>query len=496
MVEVCRSTVVDAPIELVWTLLRDFNGHDTWHPAVTRSSIEDKEPADMIGAIREFQLADGSHIREQLLSLSDQERSFAYCIIDAPLPLMGYVASVRLLPVTDGGQTFWEWRSKFTPPRSREKALEKLVAEDIYEAGFRAIKQLLQGKGKAAALVPRAPARIPSPAKGDDTAKAIVMQALGGPEVLRYQSIQVARPQPDEVRIRQRFIGVNYIDVYIRTGYFDLISPPGVPGMEAVGVIESVGPGVSGFGLGDRVAYACAPPGAYTDLRVMKPDVLVHVPDFLSDELVAASLLKGITASFLLHEVYRVKPGDVVLVHAAAGGVGLLLIQWAKALGATVIGTTSSEEKVNRIRQAGCDHAINYARDDFTQAVLDITGGAGVDVVYDAVGRDTFEGSLQALKTRGTMVSFGQASGDIGSYEIGKLANKSITLSRPNYSHYTETRAAILMHAQRFFSIVQNGAVSIEYPRVFPLSEAAAAHQALAGRNNIGSIVLSVDTRS
>ncbi|WP_119390126.1 zinc-binding dehydrogenase [Taklimakanibacter lacteus] len=494
MVEVRRSTVVDAPIEEVWALLRDFNGHDTWHPAVTRSSIEDKAPADMIGAVRAFQLADGSHIREQLLALSDRERSFDYCILDAPVPLMGYVAHVRLLPVTDGEQTFWEWRSKFTAPGSREKALEKLVAEDIYEAGFRAIKQLLRGKSKPAASVPSASARTaPLPAKGEDSAQAIVMHAHGGPDVLQYQSIQVARPQSDEVRIRQRFIGVNYIDVYMRTGYFNLISPPGIPGMEAVGVIESVGSSVSGFRPGDRVAYACAPPGAYTNLRVMKADVLVHVPDFLSDEIAGASLLKGITASFLLHEVYRVKPGHVVLVHAAAGGVGLLLTQWAKALGATVIGTTSSEEKVNRIRQAGCDHAINYASTDFAQAVLDITGGAGVDVVYDAVGRDTFEGSLRALKTRGTLVSFGQASGDIGLYEIGKLANKSVTLSRPNYGHYTETRAAILMHAQRFFSMVEKGAVSIGYPRVFRLAEAAAAHQALAERNTIGSIVLSAE---
>lgn len=491
MVEVRRSTVIDAPIEQVWAVLRDFNGHDSWHPAVARSSIEDKAPADMIGAVRAFQLADGSNIREQLLALSDRERSFDYCILDAPIPLMGYVAHVRLLPVTDGEQTFWEWRSTFTSPRSREKALEKLVAEDIYEAGFRAIKQLLQGKGK-----PTAPAKVaaPSPVKGEDTARAIVMRAHGGPEVLQLQSVQVARPQAGEVRIRQRFIGVNYIDVYMRTGYFSAISPPGIPGMEAAGVIESVGPGVSGFKPGDRVAYACAPPGAYTDLRVMKADVLVHVPDFLSDELAAASLLKGITASFLLHEVYRVKPGDVVLVHAAAGGVGLLLTQWAKSLGTTVIGTTSSEEKITRIRQAGCDHAINYTSADFAQSVLDITRGAGVDVVYDAVGRDTFEGSLRALKTRGTLVSFGQASGDIGLYEIGKLANKSVTLSRPNYGHYTDTRAAILLHAQRFFSMAERGAVSIGHPRMFPLSEAAAAHQALASRSTIGSIVLSTDS--
>jgi NADPH:quinone reductase len=491
MVEVRRSTILDAPIEQVWAVVRDFNGHDTWHPAVSRSRIENGFPSDMIGAVRDFQLTDGSPIREQLLSLSDAEHSFEYCILNAPLPLIGYVARVKLLAVTDGEQTYWEWRSTFKTPPAREKALAKLVGDDIYEAGFRAIQQHLKAHGKI--KTPQVANAIPqllNSSPTGETAKAIVMQSYGGPEVLQLQTVHVHKPQHGEVRIRQTFVGVNYIDVYSRTGYFNLVSPPGIPGMEAVGVTESVGPGVSDFRVGDRVGYACAPAGAYTNLRIMKTDFLVHVPNFMSDETCAASLLKGITASFLLHDVYLVRAGDVALIHAAAGGVGILLVQWAKALGATVIGTTSSDEKAERIRRVGCDHVINYSREDFASAVMDITKGQGVDVVYDAVGRDTFENSLKSLKLRGTLVSFGQASGDIGTYEIGKLASKSITLSRPNYSHYTDTRADVLRHAGRFFSFVESGDILVDLPRIFALSEARAAHEAIEGRGGIGSIVL------
>jgi NADPH:quinone reductase len=491
MVEVIRSTIVDAPIDQVWVILRDFNGHGTWHPAVSKSRIEDAVPVDMIGAIRDFELSDGSRIREQLLSLSDQAKSIEYYIVDAPLPLIGYVASMKLIPVTDGQQTYWQWHSRFTAPKFRETAMAQLVAENIYESGFRAVKQMFEKREKLGTSPPVASSIYP-PARntqGDD-AKAVLMNAHGGAEVLQFQAIDVAKPQRGEVRIRQTYIGVNYIDVYARTGYFNLVSIPGIPGMEAVGVIESVGQGVDGFSTGDRVAYACAPPGAYTGLRVMNPNLLLHAPDFMSDQLLAASLLKGITASFLLHDVYHVKPGDVVLIHAAAGGVGLLLVQWAKNLGATVIGTTSSEEKADRVKRAGCDHVINYSQHDFVKAVMNVTNNTGVDVVYDAVGRDTFEKSLKSLKSRGTLVSFGQASGDIGSREIGKLAGNSATLCRPNFSHYTETRDDVLLHSNRFFAAVKSGAITIDSPRIFPLSDARNAHLAIESRIGTGSIIL------
>jgi NADPH:quinone reductase len=483
MVEVRRSTVIDAPVDDVWAILRDFNGHDRWHPAVATSVVEGGIASDVIGAVRDFRLADGSRIKEQLLALSDRDRSFDYCILEAPLPLMGYVASLRLKPVTDGNRTFWEWRSRFEPPPARREELVRLVGEGIYEAGFGAIKSLLQS----------GPRHIPdrSPKIGPaDAAHAIVIDRHGGPDVLRYRGIEVARPGSGEVRIRQHAIGVNYVDIYCRTGYFDLIEPPGILGMEAAGVIESVGEGVTEFKPDDRVGYACGPPGAYADLRVMKPGLLIRLPDRFDDEQVAAYLLKGIAASFLLHDVYAVKSGDTVLVHAAAGGVGLILCQWAAALGAIVIGTASSEDKAARARSNGCVQVIDYTREDFPEAVLRATGGRGVEAVYDAVGKSTFEGSLKCLKPRGHLVSFGQASGDIGAYEIGKLAAKSLTLSRPNYGHYSETAEALRQQADRLFKAMDDGIIKLDRPARYALRDAAVAHEDIERRRTSGSLIL------
>ena len=493
MVDVIRSTIVDAPIESVWDVLRDFNGHDRWHPAVAESRIADGVQPDAVGAVRDFRLRNGAHLREQLLALSDRDHRFSYCILEAPFPLLDYVATVRLQPVTDGNRTFWEWRSRFNPPKKREAELSKLVGEDIYEAGFRAIKQMLRGGGNARHVpVPNQehhPGPAPLPQAGSIT-RAIVMTRHGGPEVLEPRKQQVPPPGPGELRIRQRAIGINYIDVYTRTGYFNLVSPPGVPGMEASGVVEGVGPDVADWHIGDRVAYACLPPGAYCDLRTMKTDLLVRTPEFLADEQAAASLLKGITASVLLHDVHALKSGETVLIHAAAGGVGLILCQWAKAMGATVIGTTSTDEKAARAIAAGCDHVVNYSREDFAEAVLNLTGGRGADVIYDAVGRDTFEASLRCLRTCGHLVSFGQASGDIGVHDIGRLAAKSATLSRPNYAHYTETAEAMRLQSGRFFEAVRTGHIIIGRPASYALADAAAAHRAIESRSSIGAIVL------
>ena len=231
MLEVRRSTIVDAPIEAVWPILRDFNGHDRWHPAVARSVIEENFPPDMVGAVRDFRLSEGARIREQLLSLSDREHCFDYCILEAPLPLIGYVARAQMKPATDGNRTFWEWRSRFEPPPSRRRELVKLVREDTYEAGFCAITDVLRGR----VIRPRnaISAGLTEPARPNDEteAHAIIKDHHGGPDVLQYRTVKVPRPGRDEVRIRQHAIGVNFIDSYIRTGYFGLIRPPGIPGM-------------------------------------------------------------------------------------------------------------------------------------------------------------------------------------------------------------------------------------------------------------------------
>lgn len=503
MVEVRQSTIIDAPIEAVWAVLRDFNGHDRWHPAIASSAIEGGEPTDVVGAVRRFRLRDGGELREQLLALSDEHHSLTYCLLQSPLPLMGYVASIRLRRVTDGDRTFWDWRSSFEPPPQRRAELIRLVSEDIYQAGFTAIRHMLRvpPPGARAPHMPSAP----RPPKGVSQAtpvapataaaprtKAIIVERYGGPEVMQLRDIALPDPLPDQVRIHHTCIGVNYIDVYCRSGYFDLMALPGTPGVEAAGVVEAVGTAVKALKVGDRVAYACLPVGSYCERRNMSPDLLVSLSDDISDEIASAALLKGITASFLTGDVHAVKPGELVLIYAAAGGVGQLLAQWVQGIGATVIGVVSTPSKAEIVRAAGVEHVVVTARDNVPDAVMRISGGRGVDVVYDAVGRDTFEQSLAALAPRGHLVSFGQASGEIGARDIGRLASKSVTLSRPNYGHYTDTPDKLRPHIERFFAAIRSGAISVAKPTSYALANAADAHRDLESRRTTGSLVLMV----
>lgn len=504
MVKVCQSTIIEAPIDEVWAILRDFNGHDRWHPAIAFSEIEGGEPVDAVGSVRHFRLNDGGELREQLLALSDKDRRLSYCLLEAPLPLMGYVASLRLKPVTDGNVTFWEWRSEFQPPAHRRDELVKLVTEGIYQAGFAAVRNLLRRRSVAPPVETRPPQVIAAQTPSIDrphapsmvapgqtaTTRAIVVERYGGPEELQLSEIGLPPPAPNEVRIRHTVIGVNFIDVYCRTGFFDLLQPPGVPGMEAAGIIEAVGPAVSGFSVGDRVAYACPPVGAYSERRNMAPELLVRLSDDIPDEIAAAGLLKGVSASFLLHDVHAVKPGDIVLIHAAAGGIGQLLVQWARHLGAKVIATVSSDDKARIVERLGAHHVIVYSRENFTEAVMRLTGGRGADVAYDAVGNDTFGGSLAALAVRGHLVSFGQASGPVGTWDIDRFASKSLTISRPNYAHYTDTPEKLGPHVARFFQALRQGVVRVEAPTRYTLANAADAHRDLESRRTTGALVL------
>ncbi len=319
----------------------------------------------------------------------------------------------------------------------------------------------------------------------------IVVRRHGGPEVLEVEQFEPTSPGPGEALVRQTAIGLNYIDTYFRTG---LYPPPAglpfVPGNEAAGVVEAVGEGVSEVRVGDRVAYASGP-GSYTTHRIIPARLLVPLPDSVSDEQAAAMMLKGMTARYLLRQTYVVKPGDTVLIHAAAGGVGLIACQWAKHLGATVIGTVGSESKVALARDHGCDHVIVLGRDDLVGRVKEITNGRGVPVVYDGIGKDTFMSSLDCLQPRGLMVSFGNASGPVEPFNIGILAAKgSLYLTRPTLYTYTATREDLLACANELFDVVAKGAVRIEIHQRFPLREAAAAHRALESRATTGSTVL------
>lgn len=488
MVTVRRSTIIDAPIDAVWQILRDFNGHDRWHPAVAESALDDGRLTDQVGAVRNFRLSGGERLREQLLSLSDRDRSFRYAIVESEVPLENYVAEVALKPVTDGDRTYWSWASRFDTPPGQESELAGLVAEGVYEAGFEAIRSRVEKARPAPASFPVVPA-----AEGGLAGYAMVIDRHGDADQFRRREISAPPPGPGEVRIRQTAIGVNFIDIYCRTGYFDLLTPPGVPGVEAAGVVVDTGPGVSHLRSGQRVAYACLPLGAYASIRTMPADLVLPLPDAIDDSTAAAGLLKGVTAEFLLHKVHPLQRGETVLVYAPAGGVGQLLCQWAHHLGATVIGATSTEEKARIARACGAHHVILPGPKSLEEQVMDLTRGRGADVIFDAVGRDSFTHSIAALATCGHLVSYGQASGDIGSRDIGALAGRSVTLSRPNYAHYTDAPEKVGASAGRLFDAIGRGILRVDIARRYPLAEVARAHRAIEARETHGSTILIPD---
>lgn len=309
--------------------------------------------------------------------------------------------------------------------------------------------------------------------------------------MLRFEEVDVGTPGPGEIRVRQRAVGLNYIDTYHRTGLYGLPSLPHGIGMEASGVIEAVGEGVEGLAPGDRVAYASGPPGAYAEVRNVKAAHVVQVPERIPFEQAAAMMLKGMTVEYLIGRTFRVERGMTVLWHAAAGGVGLIAVQWLKHLGATVIGTVGSDEKAELAKAHGCDHPIVYTREDVAERVREITGGEGVPVVYDSVGRSTFEASLDSLRKRGMLVGFGNASGKPEPFDPMQLARRgSLYLTRPTLMDYTATRQELVASANALFEVVQGGAVKIEIGQRFPLKDAAEAHRAAESRRTTGSTVL------
>jgi len=320
---------------------------------------------------------------------------------------------------------------------------------------------------------------------------AIRVHEIGEPEVLKWEEVEVRDPGPGEIRLRQEAAGLNFIDVYHRTGLYP--QPlPFTPGVEGAGVVEALGPGVTSVRLGDRVAYG-GPIGGYAEVRLIPADRVVKLPGSISSERAAAAMLQGMTAEMLLRRVYPVKAGDTILVHAAAGGVGLILCQWGKALGATVIGTVGSDEKAELARAHGCDHPIVYTREDFVAEVERITDGAKVEVVYDGVGKDTFMRSLDCLKRRGMMASFGNASGPVDPFDALLLARKgSLFLTRPTLYDYTLDPADLQQSAQALFEVVSSGKVKIEIKQRFALKDAAEAHRALEARQTSGSTVLTI----
>ncbi len=314
----------------------------------------------------------------------------------------------------------------------------------------------------------------------------------GGPEVLQWTAVGAGDTplKPNEARVRHHAVGVNYIDIYHRTGLYPLPLPSGI-GLEGAGLVEAVGTDVGDLKIGDRVAYAGGAPGAYSQVRNIAANILVKLPEVIDFNTGAAMMLQGLTAQYLLRRTYRVKAGETILIHAAAGGVGLIVCQWAKALGCTVIGTVSTEAKATLARAHGCDFTINYSSENFVERVKDITGGKGVSVVYDSIGKDTFFGSLDCLRPLGMMVSFGNASGPVPPFDLSELAKRgSLFITRPTLFSYVAKREELVAMADELFEMVSSGKLKIEVSHTYPLQDAAQAHTDLAARKTTGSIIL------
>ncbi len=488
---VIRSAVIDAPIERVWAVLRDFNSHHRWHPAVESSQIENDLDGDVVGGVRRFNLVDGAELREQLLYHSDNDFTITYSILDSSLPLLDYVATIRLKPVTDGNQTFWHWRSKFRAPNDRASELENLVGYQIYEAGFNGLRTFLAEKalptrvsaGNAEMDVVEASAgeQLPS--------KAIVVAVAGGPEVMSLKDMMVPAPAPRQVRIRQTVIAVNTLDLRYRRGLsmdFDL---PGIPGVEGVGEIIDVGEQVNGLFPGDRVAYMNRTSGSYTDVRCIDADACILLPDGISD-IDASMLLKGVTAALLLYRVLRAASGASILIQSVSGDVGHLLSQWSKSLGLTVIGTVSNAEKAKFSRDHGCDHPIVVAGDQRLEGeVMRITNGRGVDFWVQSNGTHGLDEAVACMSRCGHCVVIGDHDEQPTPLNVNLLKQRSLTISAPVCFDYFEDRLYRQRIAHQFFAKIQNRTI-IPAIKKFPLSQATQAHSQIEARQTMGAVVL------
>lgn len=490
-ITVIRSAVIDAPIDRVWAVLRDFNSHDRWHPAVAASRMENDLDGDVVGGVRRFSLTDGAELREQLLRHDDRDHTFTYCILDSPLPLFDYVSTVRIKPVTDGNRTFWDWRAQFRAPVYQAEELERLVGQQIYEAGFTGLRMALSedatDAGRPSART--VPAVDSIAAGGHLPSRAMVVTTTGGPEVMALEDVTVPAPGPLQVRIRQAAIAVNYIDLKHRSGISVGLDLPGTPGMEGVGEVIDVGEQVNGLFVGDRIAYMSKTPGAYAEIRCIDAETCIPLPGGISD-LDAAMLLKGITAALLMGRVFRASPGATIFIQAVSGGVGHLLSQWAKAMDLTVIGTVSTAEKARFSRDRGCDHPIRVDDPSRLMAeVMRITNGRGVDFWVHSSGGQGLDAAIACLARFGHCAVIGDRDGQSIPLDINVLKRRSLTVSTPVCFHYVDDRPFLHRLAHQLFEKIQSHTI-IPAIETFPLRMAPEAHSRIEARQTTGAVVL------
>jgi len=491
-INIIRSAIIDAPIDRVWAVLRDFNSHDRWHPAVASSRMENDLGGDVVGGVRQFSLTEGAELREQLLSHSDRKYTFTYCILDSSLSLFDYVATVRLKPVTDGNQTFWDWRSQFRASGNSAAELENLVGRQVYEAGFTGLRKFLAEQ--TAPTPPPAPEErtaVAAAGGGEHLpSKAVVVTATGGHEVMSLSDVTVSAPGPQQVRIRQTAIAVNYLDLKHRRGISAGFDLPGTPGMEGVGEVIDVGERVNGLFPGDRVTYMSRTPGAYADVRCIDADACIPLPDGISD-IDASTLLKGVTAALLLTRVFiKAIPGAAILIQAVSGGVGHLLSQWAKSMDLIVIGTVSTAAKAKFSRDLGCDHPIVIAEDKRLVAeVMRITKGRGVDYWVHSNGAHGLDTAVTCLSICGHCAIIGDRDGQSITLDMNVLKQRSLTVSAPVCFDYFDDRTYLQRLAHQLFAKIQSRMI-IPAIEAFPLSQATEAHNRIESRQNMGAVVL------
>lgn len=481
-----RSAVIDAPIDRVWAVLRDFNSHDQWHPAVVRSQMENDLDGDVVSGVRRFSFADGAELREQLLHHSDRDCTLIYSILDSSLPLLDYVATIRLRPVTDGDQTFWDWRSQFRVPDDRAAELESLVGRQVYEAGFTGLRTFLAeqappDKTDTEMVTASAGEHLPSP--------VVMVTGTGGREVFSLSDVMVPVPTDRQVRLRQTAIAVNRLDLTHHRGISADVDLPWTPGVEGVGKIIDVGEQVNGLFPGDRVAYLIRTSGAYADIRCIDASACIPLPDGVSD-IEASTLLKGVTAGILLSRVFRAAPGATILIQAVSGGVGHLLSQWAKSLDLTVIGTVSTIEKAKFSRDRGCDHPIVVSDGRHLAAdVMRITNGRGVDYWVHSSGAQGLDEAVACMSRCGHCAVIGDSGEQSIPLDVNQLKQRSLTVSAPDCFDYFDDQAYLQRLAHQLFVKILQRTIIPEV-ETFPLSQVSDAHHRIEARQTMGTVVL------
>lgn len=487
--KVIRSAVIDAPLERVWAVLRDFGGHGRWHPDLTFCQVENELDGDVVGCVRRLRVGDQDEMREQLLRHSDLDHSYAYAVLDSPLPILDSVTSLTLKPVSDSGQTFLHWSAEFRISKSRADELNAWMGR-IFEAGFSGLRSYLADETEPS---PRTSVAVEEPvlaAPGETlSSRAVIVESDGGPDDMALRELGVAAPEAGQVRIRQKAVAVNRLDILQCRGLAEGFELPGTPGLEGVGEIIDVGPQVDGLYPGDRVAWLGRKPDAYAEICLRDAQECIHLPDGV-DDLQASTLLKGLSAEILLGRVFRAGAGASIMIESVSGGMGHVLCQWARSLNMVVLGTADTEEQARFARDCGCAHPIILEDDrPLADEVMRITNGKGVDYwVYNGRKLD-LDQSLAGMARFGHLTIMDASGDQLTTLEMDRLKKRSMTVSCQDVLHYLPDRLYVQRSAQNYFMKLLSGAIN-PVVETLPLSQAGEAHQKIEAGLDLGALAL------